>query len=302
MSVVGHAPPPFFKRGPAPLVRLAFYVFVSLVLLVADLRFHTLDWVRLGLGTATWPLQRLAYMPVEMVGGIGRYFSSLNTLRKENDELHSRQLATANLLLRQRHLEDENKHLRALLDMRARLPAHGLVADILYALRDPFSRRVVIDKGLQQGIAPGRAVIDDIGVIGQVTRVFPLAAEVTLLTDRNQYIPVQVERNGLRAVLAGAGNGYMELRYMPANAEVRPGDILSTSGLDEVYLPGLPVAKVLRVDRESAFARIVCVPIAGVERHGQVMVLERHQIPAVLKDIPTEPGAEGPDHSADKGR
>ena len=295
MSVVGHAPPPFFKRGPAPLVRLVFFVLLSLILLIADLRFHTLDWARLALGTVAWPLQRVAYLPVEALGGVGRYFTALGSLRKENDELRSRQLATANLLLRQGHLEEENKHLRAILDMRARQPAQGRVADILYASRDPFSRKVIIDKGSQEGIAAGQAVIDDVGVMGQVTRVFPLTSEVTLLTDRNQYIPVQVERNGLRAVLAGAGGGMMELRYMPANAEVRPGDVLATSGLDDIYLPGLPVAKVIRVDRESSFARIICTPLAGVERHGQVMVLDRRQVVAPPPDMPTEdPGLNRP--------
>jgi rod shape-determining protein MreC len=251
---------------------------VSILMLVTDLRFHTLEWVRLAVATAGWPLQRVAYLPVEAGGDLGKYFSSLVTLHNENDDLRRKQVAIANLLLRQQHLEDENKHLRALLDMRARQPVEGRVADILYATRDPFSRRVVIDKGTQQGIAAGAAVIDDIGVIGQVTRVFPLSAEVTLLTDKEQAIPVEVQRNGLRAILAGAGGGMMELRYMAANAEVQPGDVLVTSGLDGIYLPGLPAARVTHVDHDSSFARIQCAPIAGVERHGQVLVLGNREI------------------------
>ena len=283
MSVVGHSPPPFFKRGPAPLARLAFFAVLSVLLLIADLRFHTLEWVRLAVSTAAWPLQRVAYLPVEAGGDLGKYFSALATLHQENDELRKKQVAIANLLLRQQHLEDENKHLRALLDMRARQPVEGRIADILYAARDPFSRKIVIDKGLQQGIAAGQAVIDDLGVIGQVTRVFPLTAEVTLLTDKEQAIPVQVQRNGLRAILAGAGGGMLELRYMAANAEIQPGDILVTSGLDGIYLPGLPVAKVIHIDHTSSFsfARIQCAPLAGVERRGQVLVLgNRETLPA----------------------
>jgi rod shape-determining protein MreC len=134
---------------------------------------------------------------------------------------------------------------------------------------------VIIDKGSQHGIAAGQAVVDDIGVIGQVTRVFPLTSEVLLLTDKDQAIPVAVQRNGLRAVLAGAGAGMMELRFLAANAEVQVGDILVTSGLDGVYLPGLPVAKVVKIDRDSSysFARIICAPLAGVERHGLALVL-----------------------------
>jgi rod shape-determining protein MreC len=207
MSVVGHAPPPFFKRGPAPLVRLAFFVTLSLVLLVADLRFHTLEWARLAVATVAWPLQRVTGMPIDAAGDFGAYLARQSTLLRENEELRRRQLGTANLLLRQDHLEQENKRLRALLDMRARQPVEGRIAEILYAARDPFSRRVIIDKGSQHGIAAGQAVVDDIGVIGQVTRVFPLTSEVLLLTDKDQAIPVAVQRNGLRAVLAGAGAG-----------------------------------------------------------------------------------------------
>ncbi len=292
MSVVGHAPPPFFKRGPAPLVRLAFFVSLSLALLVADLRFHTLEWARLAVATAAWPLQRVTGIPIDAAGDVGGYLSRQRTLLGENEELRRRQLGTANLLLRQDHLEQENKRLRALLEMRERQPVEGRIAEILYAARDPFSRRVIIDKGNQQGIAAGQAVVDDIGVIGQVTRVFPLTSEVLLLTDKEQAIPVAVQRNGLRAVLAGAGAGMMELRFLAANAEVQVGDILVTSGLDGVYLPGLPVAKVVKIDRDSShsFARIICTPLAGVERHGLALVLGgRTALPPQPDDAPVAP-------------
>jgi rod shape-determining protein MreC len=292
MSVVGHAPPPFFKRGPAPLVRLAFFVSLSLVLLVADLRFHTLEWARLAVATAAWPLQRVTGIPIDAAGDVGGYLSRQRSLLAENEELRRRQLGTANLLLRQDHLEQENKRLRALLEMRERQPVEGRIAEILYAARDPFSRRVIIDKGGQHGIAAGQAVVDDIGVIGQVTRVFPLTSEVLLLTDKEQAIPVSVQRNGLRAVLAGAGAGMMELRFLAANAEVQVGDILVTSGLDGVYLPGLPVAKVVKIDRDSSysFARIICTPLAGVERHGLALVLGgRTALPPQPDDAPSAP-------------
>jgi rod shape-determining protein MreC len=292
MSVVGHAPPPFFKRGPAPLVRLVFFVTLSLVLLVADLRFHTLEWARLVVATAAWPLQRITGMPIDAAGDFGAYLSRQATLLKENEDLRRRQLGTANLLLRQEHLEQENKRLRALLAMRERQPVEGRIAEILYAARDPFSRRVIIDKGSQHGIAAGQAVVDDVGVVGQVVRVFPLTAEVLLLTDKDQAIPVAVQRNGLRAVLAGAGAGLMELRFLAANAEIQVGDILVTSGLDGVYLPGLPVARVAKIDRDSShsFARITCVPLAGVERHGLALVLgSRTELPPQPDDAPAQP-------------
>lgn len=295
MSVVGHTPPPFFKRGPAPLARLTFFVILSVVLLVADLRFRTLEWVRVGVAIVVWPLQKIAHLPVEGADGLGAYFTRVTTLERENTELRNRELTSANRLLRQEHLEQENKHLRALLDMKGRQPVTGTVADILFAARDPFSRRIVIDKGLQHDISPGQAVIDDIGVIGQVTRVFPMTAEVTLLTDKDQAIPVEVARNGLRAVLAGAGAGALELRFLAANADVQPGDTLVTSGLDGVYLPGLPVAKVAKIDRDQAytFARIHCEPLAGVERHGLVLILGKRDTAAMPPEETTEEKKDG---------
>lgn len=290
MSVAGHTPPPFFKRGPAPLARLVFFISLSLLLLVADLRFHTLEPVRLAVAALLWPLQKAVLLPVEGAGQAGNYFSQLTSLQRENAELRERQLAQANLLLRQAHLDDENRRLRALLDMQERIDAPARAAEILYAARDPFSRRVVIDCGISHGLETGQAVIDDLGVVGQVTRVFPLTSEVTLLTDKNQAIPVQVARNGLRAVLAGAGSGTMELKFLPANADVQPGDTLVTSGLDGIYIPGLPVAQVASIDRDNsfAFARIECTPLAGVERHGQVLVLGKRTPPP----MPAEPEAD----------
>jgi rod shape-determining protein MreC len=291
MSVVGHSPPPFFKRGPAPVARLFFFVSLSLALLVADVRFHTLEWARLGAATLLWPLQRAAYLPVDAGMDLGDYFSSLRTLKSENEALRSKQLATANLLLRQEHLEEENRRLRALIDMKERQPAEGRVAEILYAARDPFTRRVIVDKGGQAGVEAGQAVIDELGVLGQVTRTYPLTSEVTLLTDKDQAIPVEVQRNGLRAVLAGAGAGAMELRFLATNADVQAGDTLITSGLDGIYLPGLPVARVVKIDRDNSFsfARIACEPLAGVERHGQVLILGRRIVPPLPEDLTATP-------------
>lgn len=290
MSVAGHTPPPFFKRGPAPLARLAFFVALSLLLLVADLRFQTLETARLAVATLLWPLQKAVLLPVEGAGEAGNYFSNLAGLQKENAELRQRQLAQANLLLRQAHLDEENRRLRALLEMQERLDVPARAAEILYTARDPFARRIVIDRGLRHGLETGQAVIDDLGVVGQVTRAFPLTSEVTLLTDKNQAIPVQVARSGLRAVLAGAGSGAMELKFLPANADVQPGDTLVTSGLDGIYVAGLPVARVASIDRDNSFsfARIECIPLAGVERHGQVLVLGRRTLPPMPEESTEE--------------
>jgi len=298
MSVVGQQPPPFFNRGPAPLARLAFFVALSLLLLVLDLRFHTLEMVRQGVALVIYPVQRLASAPVEALDRWDNYLSSLAALEQENAGLRHKQLTTARLLLRQEHLELENQRLRALLDMKQRQPVTSQVAEILYAARDPFARRVILDKGAQQNISAGQVVVDELGVIGQITRVFPMLSEITLITDKDQAVPVQIVRNGLRSVLFGAGAGNLELRFLAANADVQAGDQLVTSGLDDVYLPGLPVAKVTRVERDTsyAFARILCEPIAGVERHGQVLVLGPREAP------PLAPPALESKDKADKGR
>jgi len=280
---VGYHAPQFFTRGTAPVARLVFMVSLSVMLLVADLRFHTLEWVRTVVMTLTWPLQRAAHLPAEAGNELSKNLTSLVTLQSENEVLRERQVASAHLLLRQTHLEQENRRLRALADMKERQPVDGKMAEILYAVRDAFSRRVIVNKGSQEGVVAGQAVVDDVGVIGQVTRVFPMASEVTLLTDKEQAVPVQIERNGLRAVLGGMGTGNLELRFLATNADVQPGDILVTSGLDGVYLPGLPTAKVESVDRDnsSTFARIRCIPLSGIERHGLVLILGTRPIPSL---------------------
>lgn len=279
-----HTPPPFFKRGPAPLALLTFYVACSLALFVLDIRFHALGWVRQGISVLTDPVQRLAQAPVASLSQFGVYFSSLETLQAENARLRHTQLQSAPNQLRMQHLEMENTQLRKLLEINARDPVKGVVAQILFTARDPFSGRVVIDKGQQSHVAMGQPVIDDLGLVGQVTRVYPFSSEITLITDRDQAVPVQIVRNGLRSVVFGLGNGQLELKYMPANAEVQNGDLIVTSGLDGVYQPGLPVAKVVHIERESAysFARIFCVPVAGVRNYSEVIVLA----PRAALDIP----------------
>jgi rod shape-determining protein MreC len=271
-----YQPPPFFSRGPAPLVRLMFFVSLAVLLMVLDARFRYTETVRQVVAVIAYPLQRLALFPVDLFTGAAEYFTSLILLKQENDVLRTRQLNAANDLLTLEALRAENLQLRRLLDGQEQLPRKSTFAEILYIGRDPFSRKVVIDKGTQQGIEAGQAVIDDVGVIGQVTRAYPLLAEVTLITDREQSIPVHVVRNGLRAVVFGGSDaGTMELRFMPTNADIQNGDLLVTSGIDGTYPAGLPVAKVARIERDSAyaFAKIACAPMAGTDRHRQVLVL-----------------------------
>ncbi len=280
MSFVGHQPPPIFKRGPAPLARLFVFVALCLVMLVADLRFRYLEVMRNALSVVTYPLQMAAATPADVVSNAARYFGTLIDVQLENAELRRHQLGAGERLLRFEHLEQENAHLRELLQMSRRVDTRSIAADILYNAPDPFARKVILDRGAQQGVEPGLAVVDAQGVIGQVTRVHPVQSEVTLLTDRNQSIPVSVVRNGVRGVLYGVGRGMLEMRHVLADVDIRVGDQLVTSGLDGVFVPGLPVATVTSVNRDTdAFARIECEPLAAIERSVQVLVVGRAAYP-----------------------
>lgn len=273
----GHQIPPFFKRGLPPAARATIYLALSLTLLVADLRLHYLETLRQALTVLTYPLQIAAATPAEFVQNASNYLNDLVSLRRENTQLKAAQLNMSSRLLFTQQLQNENVELRGLLSMQASLKVRSTAAEIIFSARDPFSRKVILNKGGQHNIEPGSPVVDPRGVIGQVTRVFPLHSEVTLLSDKEQAIPVVAERSGLRAVMFGTGNGLMELKFLAANAEVAQGDRILTSGLDGIFAPGLPVATVLKVTRDSAesFARILCRPVGSVERSGPVLILSR---------------------------
>jgi len=272
-----HSPPPFFNRGPAPLVRLAFFASLSLALLVLDARFRYTEGLRSVLALAVYPLQSLATLPAALAGRAADYFASQAQLRGENAELRAKLLAASQAAQRYEAAQAETGQLRRLIGAAERAPLKSIAAEILYNGRDPYARKVVIDKGSHNGVRAGSPVVDENGVIGQVTRAHAFTSEVTLLTDKEQAIPVKVVRNGLRAIAFGAGSsGTLELRFMAANAEIQNGDKLVTSGIDGTYPPGLPVATVARIERDAAyaFARIMCQPAAGVESGGYVLVLD----------------------------
>jgi rod shape-determining protein MreC len=271
-----HTPPPFFKRGPAPLARLFFFASLSLALLVIDARFRYADGLRTWLALAAYPLQRAATAPVELAGAVGGFFSTQAQLVAENERLRAKALSSSHDAQRYEAAQAEIEQLRRLIGAQERLPVRAIAAEVMYNARDPYSHKLFIDRGATHGVRPGSPVTDESGVVGQVTRVHALVSEVTLATDRDQAIPVQVVRNGLRAVAFGGGaSGSLELRFMAANADIQTNDRLITSGIDGTYPAGLPVATVMRIERdaENAFARVVCRPAAGVDRGRFVLVL-----------------------------
>lgn len=295
------SPPPFFKRGPAPLARLAFFASLSIALLVLDARFRYTDGLRSVLALVAYPLQRAAMAPILLAESIGDYFTTLGTLRAENESMRASLLAATQNAQRYAAAEAETARLRRLIGAAERIASVSTPAEILYTGRDPFAQKVIINQGSTAGLRPGSPVVDDAGVVGQVTRVHSMVSEVTLLTDKDQLVPVQVVRNGLRAIAFGGGSsGRIELRYMSASADIQDGDQLVTSGIDGTYPAGFPVGTVIHIARDSAsaFANIVCEPAAGVGRGRYVLVLSNEM------KLPPFPAAEddGKRARADKAR
>jgi rod shape-determining protein MreC len=240
-----------------------------------DSRFKYLGGVREIFSVIVYPLQKLAHVPVSMYDAASELFQH-SEIAEENAHLKQQHLVDKGQLLRLRALEAENNQLRKLLNATQRIKNKATVAEILRVPHDPFNRKVLLDKGSMSGIEAGQAVVDDIGVVGQVTRNYPLTSEVTLLTDRDHSVPVQVVRNGLRSIISGTGReGVLELRYMAINTDIQEGDMLVTSGIDGVYPPGLPVAVVSQIDRNPnyIFARITCTPASGVNQNRQLLIL-----------------------------
>ncbi|MBU0746203.1 MAG: rod shape-determining protein MreC [Gammaproteobacteria bacterium] len=293
--------PPLFKQGLSALSRLAVYGALALFLMVADARFQLTGPFRQAVATALYPVQWLMLKPVEFARHASSYFDSLQAAQEELDSARKKMALMGQRANQAEQLALENGRLRQLLVLRDRLETPAQAAEVIYDTADTYTRRVVIDRGQMGGVEPGAPVMDEAGVLGQVTRVFPLVSEVTLLVDRDQAIPVLNVRTGARGVaygdpVAGHGGG-MELRFMPANADVREDDLLTTSGVDGLYPSGLPVARVVRVERraDSAFARIYCMPLAQVQGARHVVVLKplADNVLPRPEPVPTAPAKRG---------
>ncbi|SDV50285.1 rod shape-determining protein MreC [Chitinasiproducens palmae] len=269
--------PPLFKQGPSALLRLIVFVLLAIALLVTDARFKTLGVVRQTIATALQPLQRAALVPRDVGLGIAGYFASNVRLQQENKALRERNAVLGFNASRAAEFEQENGHLRALLELRQQATVGLIASRVLYETRDPFARVVVIDRGALNGVQNGAPVVNEEGLIGQVTRLYPLQAEVSLLTDKDLAVPVQNMRTGVRSVVYGMSSGsLLDLRFVPLSVDIRVGDELVTSGLDGLYPPGLPVARVVRIDKQSdtAFARVLATPVAASEGTRTVLVLK----------------------------
>lgn len=273
-----YTPPPLFKQGPSAKVRLFIFIALSVALLVLDAKSGALEVVRQMIGSGLYPLQQIASVPFQASKDIQSYFNDLDELRSENLTLKKQQLAMSKELANLRTLKTENEKLRKLTEIGDTLKVERtFLTEVISDTADPFSRRIVVNKGAIHGVSDGMPVIDELGLIGQVTRAYPSRSEISLVTDKDQIIPVESLRNGLRSVAyGGLDGGLMELRFMSATADIENGDLLVTSGLDGLYPRGIPVARVIRVEKSSryAFASIFCEPLAGVDSNRFLLILE----------------------------
>ncbi len=302
MATLNPSPPPFFRQGTTALTKLVFFSALALFLMVADTRLQMTGPLRSLMATAILPIQNALAWPVERLLGLGAYLQGLESAVAQRDAAGVALTRLSEKAARGQELAKENERLRSLLELRPAVQVKTIAAEVLFEAKDPFSRKVFIDKGASQGVVLGAPVVNEAGVLGQVTRVYPLSSEVTLLTDQRAAIPVLNARTLQRsAAFGGALGGGMELRFMAANADVKVGDVLTTSGVDGVYPAGLAVAKVAAVERrgEAGFARIALTPSAQSDGVRHVLVLEPLAMQLPLK---AEPVAE-PDKptKADKG-
>ena len=280
LGTLDRTPPPFFRQGPSALTKLVFFSALAVFLMVADGRFKLIEPLRAGLAVVLLPIQRTLAAPVALWTSASDYLGGLDDALRAARRADERLAAQAEKAARVDQLAAENERLRALLALQPAIAARTQAAEVLYEAADPFSRKVFVGRGQTQGVVAGAAVVNDAGVLGQVTRLYPLTAEVTLLVDKDAAIPVLNTRTQQRSVAFGGlqlpGGGAMELRFLPANADVQPGDALVTSGIDGVYPPGLPVARVATVERraESGFARILLEPAARADGVRHVLLIE----------------------------
>jgi rod shape-determining protein MreC len=293
-DLVIHEPPSFFHRGPSPLARLTFFTLAAIAVMIADHRFHALETVRLSLSVLAHPVEALASLPSQAVARAADYFTTQEQLLRENRELRVKVLEQSASAQEARLLRAEEEHLLAMSPGRSAYAQNGILAAVLYTARNPFTRKIVVDKGLTHGIRSGMPAIDGTGVVGQVTSVGTFTSEVTLVTEKGQSVPVMLVRNGLRAIAVGSGkDGAIDIPFMPVSADVQDGDLFVTSGIDGTYSPGLMVARVASVEKNAAymFARIVARPAAGVDNYRYVMLLPL---------APTRPRPETRDEEARK--
>jgi rod shape-determining protein MreC len=267
---------PLFERGPSLGTRMVLLAALSVSLMFLDHQQGHLETVRRALSVAVYPIRVLVDMPSTSFGWAREKFSERNRLVTENRELRIESLRQRARLQQMAALEAENARLRALMDSPARLANRVQVAEILAVDLDPYRHRIALNRGEQAGVYVGQALLDADGIVGQVVRVSPLGAEAILISDPSHATPVELNRNGLRTVALGVGDvSRIDLPFLPNSADIRVGDLLTSSGLGDAFPAGYPVARVTRVERRPGepFARVEAKPTAALNRTRQVLLV-----------------------------
>lgn len=285
LDSIDRSPPPFFRVGFAPLTKLIFFSLLSILLMVADKKIQFTQPIRAVLSTGILPIQWVVLQPGRALSSVGEYFQSLDQAQSDLAVAKIKALQQTIRAQQVEQLQIENQSLRQLLDLQTQAIKKSQIAEVLFDVADPYNQRIVIDKGSLKEVALGSPVVDVGGVVGQVTRVFPLTSEVTLLTDHDQSIPVLNSRTGARNVAYGDvlnGLPKIELRFVPASADVKEGDLLTTSGIDGVYPAGLQVARISHIERrvDISFARIHATPLAEMKGRHVLVIHPASQINA----------------------
>lgn len=244
--------------------------------MLVDARLDVLKPVRSSLGMVLTPLYWLGDLPVRGWNSTQQMFSSRTDLLSENEQLRAETLLMQRRLQKLAILTEQNVRLRELLNSSALIDDRVLVAELIGVDPNPYTHRVLINKGSSSGVTLGQPVLDARGVMGQVIEVMPYTSRVLLITDSNHSVPVQVNRNGLRAIASGTGNlESIELRYVTDTSDIREGDLLVTSGMGQRFPVGYPVAVVTDIQRNTGqpFARVEALPAATLNRSRYLLLV-----------------------------
>ena len=267
-----------FNKGPSLLSKLLLLTLISIVLMGVDFRFHYLKNIREVTNLFTKPFHALLNAPSDLYNFTTTYFSNQSRLIHENETLKLNIDSLKADLQRLDFIDQENNQLKNLLDVKTTYKFKTEAVSIIYSRFDPFSQKIIIDGGQNRNFQAGQPVIDALGLVGQISNVFPETSEVTLIIDKRMSVPIQIQRNGLRAITNGNGqNETVSLSYLPNSVDVIKGDILKTSGIDTIYPEGIAVAEVLEINNnpKMPFAKIVCKPISAIRNHTHLFVVSR---------------------------